>query len=414
MIQYILSSLFFFMLVLLAYIKIKYPFWNIQPVFHSYDYWRFFNSIPYVIYKYRPVKTKYCDFQQIETMNYSECSLTIKNKLINLLQCHYIPSERILHTITVNEVDTILTGINEPSYISLFYDKIITNKGEQDPHILINPEPSGCITSRAYKMFYMPTLSEPTYTYSLIYFIDYLCVSRERDRKKLNRLLLQTHEYNQRTNNPNVLISLLKKEIDLFEGIIPLVKYNMLTYYIPPVHSHKLPPEFIIVPISPSNINILTDYLYNLTHISYNNVESLFDICILQDTSYYLSQIKAGTIHIYCLKHREHVYGIYFFKNTYTEYEDIEGNALMFSASIKNTNNNDVFYVGFLNSMHHLLKRNKKYKMLMVENIGHNAYILQHWDVYNKHIFNTNTAYYLYNFIYPSSPLLSNRTLIFT
>mgnify|MGYP000574599130 FL=1 len=84
----------------------------------------------------------------------------------------------------------------------------------------------------------------------------------------------------------------------------------------------------------------------------------------------------------------------------------------MFSASIKNTNNDDVFYIGFLNSMHHLLKRNKKYKMLMVENIGHNAYILQHWDVYNKHVFNTNTAYYLYNFIYPSSPLLSSRTLI--
>ena len=85
MIQYIFSSLFFFTLVLLAYIKIKYPFWNIQPVFHSYDYWRFFYSIPYIVYKYRPVKTKYCDFQQIETTNYSDCSLTIKNKLINLI-----------------------------------------------------------------------------------------------------------------------------------------------------------------------------------------------------------------------------------------------------------------------------------------------------------------------------------------
>ena len=414
MIPYIFYSLFFFTLVFLAYIKIKYPFWNNQPVFHSYDYWRFFYSIPYVVYKYRPIKTKYCDFQQIETTNYGDCSLAIKNKLVNLLQCYYIPSELILHTVSVNEIDTIFTGINEASYISLFYDKIIQNKGEQAPNILINPEPSGCVTSRACKMFYRPTLSEPIYTSDLIYFIDYLCIDRERDRTKISRLLLQTHEYNQRINNPTVLISLLKKEIDLFEGIIPLVKYNTLTYHIPAIQTHKLPPEFRIVPIGSSNINILTDYLYNLTHISYNNTESLFDMCILHDTSYYLSQIKAGIVHIYCLQHREHVYGIYFFKNTYNEYENIEGNMLMFSASIKNTNNTDVFYVGFLNSMKHLLKGNKKYKMLMIENIGHNETVLQYWDLYNKQIFNTNTAYYLYNFIYPSSPLLSNRTFIFT
>lgn len=414
MIQYILSSLFFCMLVLLAYIKIKYPFWNIQPVFHSYDYWRFFNSIPYVIYKYRPVKTKYCDFQQIETTNYSDCSLSLKNEMINLLQCHYIPSEKILHTITVNDIDTIFTGINGPSYISLFYDKIIQTEGEQGINVLINPVPSGCVTSRSYTMFYRPTLSETTYMYDVVYFIDYLCVSRERDRKKLNRVLLQTHEYNQRVNNPNVLISLLKKEIDLFEGVIPLVKYNTLSYYIPPIHSYKLPPEFQVVPIESNNIHILTDYLYSLTHTSYNTVDSLFDMCILQETSYYLSQIKAGLVHIYCLRHKEHVYGIYFFKNTYTEYEDIEGSMLMFSTSIKNINNNEVFYTGFLNSLFHLLKKNKKYKMLLVENIGHNQYVLQYWSLYNKPIFNTSSAYYLYNFIYPSSPLLSNRTLIFT
>jgi hypothetical protein len=312
----------------------------------------------------------------------------------------------------VNELDTIFTGINESSFISLFHDKIIQNKGEQALDVLINPEPSGCITSRVYKMFYRPTLSETTYTYNLIYFIEYLCVSRERDGKKLNRLLLQTHEYNQRINNPNVLVSLLKKEIDLFEGVIPLVKYNTYTYYIPSIQQHKLPPEFLVVPIESSNIHILTDYLYNLTHISYNNTDSLFDICILQDTSYYLSQIKAGLIYIYCLRRRSHIYGIYFFKNTYTEYEDIEGNMLMFSTSIKNITNNDMFYMGFINSMYHLLKRNKKYKMLMIENIGHNASVLEYWNMYNKQIFNTNTAYYLYNFIYPSSPLISERTLI--
>lgn len=414
MIQYIFSSLFFFFLVLFAYIKIRYPFWNNQPVFHTYDYWRYFYSIPYVVYKYRPVKTKYCDIYQVETCNYSECSQYIKNKLINLLQCYYIPSEKILHTITEKELDILLSGTNEPSYISFFFDKVIQNIGEQEQKIIVNPEPCGSITSRPYKMFYRPTLSESVYTQELLYFMDYLCVRRERDVQKLNRVLLQTHEYNQRRNNPNVLISLIKKEIDLFEGVIPLVKYNSITYYLPIIKPLKLLPNCLIVKIGDTNISILTDFLYNLTHNTYENNNSIFDICVLQDTAYYLSQINAGLLHIYCIQHREHVYGVYFFKNTYTEYEDIEGKVLMFSTSIKNISNNSLFYSGFINCIYHILKEDKQFKMLMIENMGHNSFIIPFWNTYNTPIFNNHTAYYLYNFIYPSSPLLSERTLLLT
>ena len=413
MIQYIFSSFFFFFLVLFAYIKIRYPFWNNQPVFHSYDYWRFFYSVPYIIYKYRPVKTKYCDFHQIETVSYVECSQLVKQNVINLLQCYYIPSEKILHTITEKEVDSILTGTNEPCYISTFNEKIIQKNGEQGTSILVNPESIGCITSRPYKMFYRPTLTEQVYTSEPLYFMDYLCVKRERDVKKLNRILLQTHEYNQRTKNPDVLISLIKKEIDLFQGVIPVVKYNTSTYYIPILHQVSLPTDCELIKIDPTNIHILTDYLYDMTHNHYENTENMFDMCILQDTSYYLSQIKAGITHIYCLRQKKHVFGIYFFKNTYTEYEDIEGNVLMFSSSIKNTSDNNVYYSGFINSMYKILKQKQnKYKMLMIENIGHNNHIIPLWETYNRPIFDNKTAYYLYNFIYPCSPLLPERTLI--
>ena len=413
MIQYIFSSLFFFFLVLFAYIKIRYPFWNNQPVFHTYDYWRYFYSVPYIIYKYRPVKTKYCDFHQIETVPYSECSQHTKQNLVNLLQCYYIPSEKILHTITEKEIDTILTGTNDPCYVSVFQEKIIQNKGEHETSIIVSQEPTGCVTSRPYKLFYRPTLTEKVYTSDLLYFIDYLCVKREQDAKKLNRMLLQTHEYNQRIKNSDVLVSLIKKEIDLFEGVIPVVKYDTSTYYLPVLHPISLPPDCELIKIDSTNIHILTDYLYNMTHNNYDNVENMFDMCILQDTSYYLSQIKAGIQHIYCLRHKEHVYGIYFFKNTYTEYEDIEGKVLMFSMSIKNISDNNVYYSGFINSMCKIIiEKQNQYKMLMIENIGHSNHITSLWELYNKPIFVNKTAYYLYNFIYPCSPLLPEKTLI--
>ena len=192
--------------------------------------------------------------------------------------------------------------MSEPCYISLFHDKLIQNNGELDVKVLINPEPNGCITSRPYKIFYRPTLTESIYTSDMVYFMDFLCVKRERDIKNINRQLLQTHEYNQRTKNPNVLISLIKKEIDLFEGIIPLVKYKTVSYYIPVLRFTELPPDFQIIRIESSNISVLTDYLYNITHNNYKDVENMFDFCILQDTSYYLSLINKGIIHIYCLK----------------------------------------------------------------------------------------------------------------
>ena len=113
MIQYIFSSLFFLSLLLFIYIKLRYPFWNNQPVFHTYDYWRYFYSIPFIVYKYRPIKTKYCDFQQIETISYIDCTDYNKKQLINLLQCYYIPSERILHKITNDELDIIFSGTSE-------------------------------------------------------------------------------------------------------------------------------------------------------------------------------------------------------------------------------------------------------------------------------------------------------------
>ena len=116
--QYIFVVMFVTWLVLFLYIKIRYPFWNIQPVFHTYDYWRYFYSTPFIIYKYLPIKTKYCDFEQVKTIPYLECSEKEKTDLVNLLQCFYLPSDRILHTITIDQFHQYMTGYNEPAYVS--------------------------------------------------------------------------------------------------------------------------------------------------------------------------------------------------------------------------------------------------------------------------------------------------------
>ena len=117
MIQYILITCIAFFIIVFVFIKLKYPFWNNQPIFHRYDYWRYFYTVPFVIYKYRPVKTKFCDFINIKTVDYLEASDTDKANIINLLQCYYIPTERIIHNIHIDDITTYLTGQLDTSFI---------------------------------------------------------------------------------------------------------------------------------------------------------------------------------------------------------------------------------------------------------------------------------------------------------
>ena len=86
MFQYICYTLICTCILLWMIIKVKYPFWNIQPVIHSYDYWRCLYREPFTIYKYVPIKTKFCDFDQIFTFSYYDFSDQQKKYLINLLQ----------------------------------------------------------------------------------------------------------------------------------------------------------------------------------------------------------------------------------------------------------------------------------------------------------------------------------------
>lgn len=414
MLQYILASTFFIWLVLFLYIKIKYPFWNNQPVFHTYDYWRYYYRNPFIIHKFRPVKSKFCDFINVSTKNLVDCTDENMGELTNLLQCYYVSSDRIIHLINDQNIRTILTGIGEPSYVSIYYEKILHKPTASDDIVSVQ-RPIGCITSRAFKMSYRPTLSEPMYSELPIYYIDYLCVQREQDTRKITRNLYQTHEYNQRTMNPNISVSLLKKEIDLFEGVVPFIRYQSDTFYLRKNKLPILPNTFHVLPINEKNIDIITDFLDIQTHLRFDNQHQpcLFDICITQHSGYYLSLINDNQLHIYCVRSEGHVYGIYLFKDNKTQYEDIEGNTLQLVGSVMNSTDEELFYAGFLYSLDMINKTNT-YKMLILESVSHNLIIYRHWRTNYTPIFTNETAYYLYNYVYPSSPLPPEKCLILT
>ena len=384
-----------FIILLVAYIYIKYPFWCRQPVFHTYDYWRYLYKNPFIVYKHGPIKTKHCDFTNIKTYKYSDISESQKDILVNLLQCYYIPSERVLMVITKNVVDLYFNGHNEPSFVS-YYQEIPKIKEEEKQPII------GVITSRPFNIFY---IHNDTYVFTNAYYIDNICVHRNFKTKNLGRNLLQTHEYNQRLLNPKIQISFIKSEVELYDGVIPLVQYNTYTFYLRNIKLPRLPPHVGIVRIYQENKDIITEFLQGIS----NPKIPLFGFCAIPDTGSIISMIQSNLLYVFCVRYEKNILGYYFFKDANIQYEDIDGDTLQFVASYCNTKSTDLFYSGFLHSIRSILKIKKGFKMLLFESISHNHIILNKWLDKHHIIFNNKTSYNTFNFIYPKSPINSSQ-----
>jgi hypothetical protein len=420
MIEYIILVITLFFIGIYAYIKLAFPFWNNQPVFHTYDFWRFSYYTPFLVYKYRPMKTKFCEFQQIQTLPYLESTKEQKKEVCQLLQSNYILNDRILLTMIEKDLDAQYSGTNEPTYMSIYKEKryeftnIDPSFSSQYDHIVTSLRPIGCILSRPTHLYFRESSLDNMYTEIPIYYIDIICVNRELDQKKMNRQLIQTHEYNQRIKNSVIDCSLIKKEIDLFEGVIPLIEYNTYVFYLRNLKFKPLPDHFHITHIDLEHIEILTDFLYEQTHLDLNLSKKNFDILAVSDMGNYIALIKQQLLFAYCLRNGKHIYGIYFIKDPKMQYEDIEGDTLQLCGSVMNCDSASIFYSGFLHSLHHLVrnKKSSKYKMLLFEEISDNVLLFDFWRNKNTPIFTNKTAYYTFNLIYPKSPLNPKRCFI--
>ena len=122
--------------------------------------------------------------------------------------------------------------------------------------------------------------------------------------------------------------------------------------------------------------------------------------------------INQKLLHVFCLYGNDQIYGFYFFKDAKMYYEELEGNTLHFIASIMNCLSPPVFYNGFTKCIQNILKKNESYQMLLFENLGHNTILLPMWNKKYSPIFDNQTAYYLYNMVFPESPLPNKRVFI--
>jgi hypothetical protein len=413
MLHYILSIFTLLLLVYFAYIKLKYPFWNIQPVYHTYDVFRRLYREPFIINVNRPRKTKFYEPIYVKTKPYVDIKESSKKQLVNAIQCFYISTDRILHTITDDDLGAYLTGQSELSYISMYYETVYQQFSDlSGSRIVTNYTPIGSITSRKLNFWYVNPYdkNKTNYVEMPTYYIDYLCVDRKKEKANVYRKLLQSHEYNCRIENPAIVTSVIKKEIELFEGIVPFVKYYTYTYKLRDNAIFQLPKHYYVIQITNENLDHYVDFFYS--NNDYCSKTKLYDILVFPDVGNIQQMISQKLLYIYCLKSKTNLYGFYFFKDAKMYYEDMDMNTLQFSASVMNCLSPMIFYTGYLHSLQDILKKDKTKTMLLFENIGHNSIILKEWNKKYSPIFSNKTAYYTYNFVHPSSPVSLNRIFI--
>ena len=395
MLEYIILVTFLVFFLTFVYLKLTYPFWNNQPVYHPYDIWRWFGSTPYTIYKYRPVKTKFCDFEHIFTLSYVDCDA--QSMVVDLLQCYYIPTDQILHTILANDLHALCSGQRHGSFVSIYAENEYRQGNDDNKDRIISaPKLAGCICSRQLTFYFREHFETP------IYFMDFLCVRPGvGDTTLICRKLIQTHEYNQRIANPAVTVSLLKKEIKLLDGIVPIVSYSTYIFYLRNRPIPELLPHMEVVFIADENKDLLIEMVYDPK----TRRDLGFDIFVLPDIGNLITQIQAGLLHVFCLRNKKHVLAMYFIKDPKMQYEDVGGgDSLQLAGSIANIRSSYLFYLGFLHGLLQILHRSPNYKILGIENLGHNRVLLSQWREHFTPIFENRTAYYTFNLVCPGSP----------
>ena len=297
----IVSILFYF-----AFIKIKYPFWNLQPVFHTYDLCRYFYTIPFVIHRFGPLKTKFVNDSLVKTYNYSEITELQKKTFIHLIQSYQTPDDSLLRMVSNNSMDATFSGNNEPSWLSLYcecYCDILDvssnswNLSNTKTSLSSNSsiqvkynDPIGCITSRPYHF----NIGDNKLN---VYYLDYICVDKNvKDTKKIYRTLLQTHEYNQRIRCPHIPISFIKTVDIPVYGVVPILSYSSYTY---PMNNFVITPlsdNITCVHIYKENKDILTDFIedeLNMGSWYINAIPSLGSIH---------SSVNSQLYYVFCLQ----------------------------------------------------------------------------------------------------------------
>ena len=398
MILYILGFIILLIILFFAYVRLKYKFWALQPVFHFYDMHYWFINVG-VIHKELPEKNKYVSLKKIRTLEYEKIDELTKKQIITLIRLNYFRNNENKYDPKEKNIVPYFVGHSSKSFWSYFSEPDLlmdnkTGKTIEENNII------GVITSRPLHVKINSVRKDSDFD---VYYVDYLCVNKNWRKKNIGPQLIQTHEYNQSYKNRNICVSLFKREEEL-TGIIPLTLYKTYCFDINKLYfENKLQPKVTL--LTGDNQNMY--YLYNFL----NEMKEKWDIMIYPEISNIIELVTTKNLFIKMLVINGNIEAVYIFRKTCT-YIEKEKEVLSCISSIYNKDimTREEFIGGFNISLWSIIETDKNYNYVTIEDISDNTCIINNICIRVYPMVISPMAYFFYNFAY--SPFKSEKCLI--
>jgi hypothetical protein len=402
--EYVPYYILFIVLLLLLlrfYMNAKYGFWMSQPVFHVYDIGYFFSS-PRIISPQLPVKNKYTNFAEIQTLPFSQLTSLQQQRFTHFVQTEYLQNGDNTFSPTLSAIVPYFRGHLHPSFFS-FYTNRITLKGGRDATPIADEKLLGIMTSRPVYLFLSPGSGPITME---AYYVDYLCVEKYHRKKGIAPQLIQTHHYHQRHQNKAIAVSLFKREQEL-TGIVPLCVYSTYGFSLEKWKTPApLSAKYSLLEINGQNVSLFWHFFQEIR-------SSKFDVVVHTEAVNIAELLKTGNVYIYLLmeKKSDIILGAYVFRKTCV-YIERKKEVLSCVASIRSTavDTDTIFEHGFYHCLSQLVIK-YNYQYLAIEEISDNFLLVK--DIrkkYGLYQIVSPTAYFLYNYAYPTG--LAYKTFI--
>lgn len=358
-------------------IRIKSPFWSIQPVFHLYDlhHWLMTDR---VISIDLPGINKYVRLTEVETFHSSKLPSDVLAKGCQCIRDHFLKTEMAEYNPTDNEVLGFLENTQLPSFFSI-YSSPQTLIG--DAELVKERKVHAVITSRPLYV----TLNNKTF---LANYVDNLCVDTAYRKQGLAPRLIQSHEYNMRHKSRSVQVSLFKREGEM-TAIVPLTTYQTVCISAKTIPNKKV--EYTTAKVLYVNEQSFGDALAFVKQTA-----GTYKCCIHPDKMAMAYQLKKRYLDCFLLIENGIVYAAFFFKNSSVWVNDEK--CIEMVASINNCPHNETFVAAACSAMRRACRRYKAQR-IFIESTSANITILKALARYDVPILTScPTAFFLYNY----------------
>jgi len=398
-----------------VYIRIKYPFWAVQPVFHFYDIYYWFVNVGIIRHEL-PKKNRYTNFLNIKCKEFTEIDEATLQQVTSLLQWNYLRDKESQYLPKKENIVPYFVGHNGPCICS-YYETPEVYINNKTGATINEREIIGVITGRPlHVVIPQPYQKEQKIKMEMdVYYVDFLCVDKKWRKKNIAPQLIQTHEYMQCHKNHQICVSLFKREGEM-TGIIPLTCYQTYCFHMR---------NWLDRPVLPGRITLLTGNTQNMYYM-YNFIQETvtkWDILIYPAISNMMELVKTGNIYIKMLVIDKEIEAVYIFRKTCTyigkdtdKDTDKDKNNNKSNNKDKNKSNKEIiscmasvqgktieekdFIQGFKVALTSILLENKEYMYLCMEDVSDSRVLIDNLRIKTAPMVVSPTAYFFYNFAY--------------